>query len=593
MLVCLLGGCGAAALGTSALGTSATAGGTTPGTPSAEVRAPESPLPAFVVHYHGRTLVIPVDPAEPTVAAEGNWIITPESDPPAVVRAWTADPAGVLPDCLCGDAHGACVASLSIAAIPAEGAVPTGLEGCTCAAVGEIACDATPDALAGPMCESPCYRPEGDWAQADPTSIVGDVLYRSGESHEGDPDCGGLNLYYAYSEHQRLVPGAESSDGAVPFVDLVEGTVGATCQPEWGGPGGPGGNACPWNGERWGFPSEAYEDDPNEGAEEDACSLCERSGDATAVFLRAGLLSTQNWGYFGPTIILSDRVTPQRCPTTIDPCGDPARFVPLRDVLERPVDGLDYWVATDGSAALVGERGEVWLPDGTAPVRDAGVDLTLNLALGVHYHADARPMVRAMARVEEEGLSGIEVPPDPSPPIACTTAAECAPGERCSGFCHPPCREDLDCIDLGVCGAFCSATGQCLLMRELGCDAEHACDGGFDCVEETCQRHVAVLDPADAGFVDRRLGRDWGNRCYRHVLAGAFEAAQAACEAGLALAPDDAVRGAILFNLGLAAQGRGWTQRAIEYFTESLAVRENETVRTRLEELRSESEGEY
>lgn len=124
-----------------------------------------------------------------------------------------------------------------------------------------------------------------------------------------------------------------------------------------------------------------------------------------------------------------------------------------------------------------------------------------------------------------------------------------------------------------------------------------ACDGrrhvpGCQCLCELDEPYfVAQLAPEDRGFEDTEGGRGWGNRCYAHLGAGRLQQAQAACEAGLAAAEQDRVRGAILYNLGRIAEARGERREAIERYEDSLDVRPgNAIVEERLRRLRDEED---
>jgi hypothetical protein len=139
----------------------------------------------------------------------------------------------------------------------------------------------------------------------------------------------------------------------------------------------------------------------------------------------------------------------------------------------------------------------------------------------------------------------------------------------------------------GICGVFChEATGRCLRWTDGRCDAAHECAPGEGCdATGTCVEWVGTLAPEDVDFVDRRAGRGWGNRCFTHLGAGSLEAAQAACLRGLEIVEVDSVQAAILYNLGLIAEARGWTDIAVGRYGDSLALRENATVREHLETL--------
>ncbi len=86
------------------------------------------------------------------------------------------------------------------------------------------------------------------------------------------------------------------------------------------------------------------------------------------------------------------------------------------------------------------------------------------------------------------------------------------------------------------------------------------------------------LAPEDRGFVDNRRGRGWGDRCFRHLQAGRYAAARAACRRGLEIADHNAVIGALHFNLGRVAEEEGNIEEARAAYRRSLEARPNHRV---------------
>lgn len=115
--------------------------------------------------------------------------------------------------------------------------------------------------------------------------------------------------------------------------------------------------------------------------------------------------------------------------------------------------------------------------------------------------------------------------------------------------------------------------------------------------EGDCGHVAAAVNGAGAGagvgaedvdhdLVDTHGGRDFGARCTEHLRAGELDAAVRACERGLAIATEDRVRGALLFNLGRCAELRGAQSEARSFYERSLAVRpDNAVTREHLEAL--------
>lgn len=97
------------------------------------------------------------------------------------------------------------------------------------------------------------------------------------------------------------------------------------------------------------------------------------------------------------------------------------------------------------------------------------------------------------------------------------------------------------------------------------------------------------LAPADRKRLERRGGRDWGNRCFAHFKAKRYEAAEAACAQGLAVATDAAIRGAIFHSLGRISEARGDDPAARVYYRTSLALRPDEATEKRFARLLRES----
>jgi hypothetical protein len=90
----------------------------------------------------------------------------------------------------------------------------------------------------------------------------------------------------------------------------------------------------------------------------------------------------------------------------------------------------------------------------------------------------------------------------------------------------------------------------------------------------------------DAALVDKRGGRDFGDRCFVHLQAERWDAAQTACERGLELAKSPSLIGALHYNLGRIAEGRGQLEAARAHYRKSLEVRpDNQPTQARLKAL--------
>ncbi len=95
-----------------------------------------------------------------------------------------------------------------------------------------------------------------------------------------------------------------------------------------------------------------------------------------------------------------------------------------------------------------------------------------------------------------------------------------------------------------------------------------------------------VLPPVDVGFVDKRGGWGWGDRCWNSIHAKKWGWAKAECDEGMKMNPGSPQpRASLLYNEGLVAQGAGNVEEARSYFTQSLALREHPDVRAALDSL--------
>jgi hypothetical protein len=77
-----------------------------------------------------------------------------------------------------------------------------------------------------------------------------------------------------------------------------------------------------------------------------------------------------------------------------------------------------------------------------------------------------------------------------------------------------------------------------------------------------------------------------GNRCFAHFEAKRYEAAEAACAQGLAIATVEEIRGAIFYSLGRIAEARGDGEAALVFYRTSLALRHDEAAEKRFERLK-------
>lgn len=187
-------------------------------------------------------------------------------------------------------------------------------------------------------------------------------------------------------------------------------------------------------------------------------------------------------------------------------------------------DGLDnYWGGAE-RRALVVRDGRVGVVEGErAPVWLADAPNVL----GVRYHADGRPL---HAVLEDRKTAGAADP---------------------------------------------FGAGAVRLPEPLA-----ACAG-----DELAGLPALALAPDDRAL-DDDTGRAWGNRCFAHLKAGRLLEAEAACLRGVAVAREDAVLGALHYNLGRIAEARSHRGLARISYKRSLEHRPgNAAAKTRLEAL--------
>jgi hypothetical protein len=462
----------------------------------------QAPIPGFVVYADGSSDVVALDGT--VTHADGYWILDDRDAASTTIVRWLE---GDVPDAL----HCACDA-------PIEPCLWDGWMRARFDAHGTLV-GQSPTADDRRTCG--CFRTseeeaEAAWSEEDEeeddgcpepespgwVSLAGGVLYALGGVYDND-GCTGVHVADSFGRSRALVPGVHpvvSAPSTACFSTVLDA---------------PGDPRAHLSGASCAADDDADESSSDDDAfEEDPCGPCsEQAGDeATAVFVHHGErmdVGTNVSVFWALTYVDAQPLTAENCPSASDPCGDPSAFPGI-------AESEDWWVATDGSVALVMDGGEawVWLRGGDR----VQVDVSTSDVLGVRFHADVRGLVRAAAS-EVPQLEG-----------------------------EPPACEDDD---------------------EEGEDEEPA------------------LAPEDASFTDTHGGRDWGNRCFEHLRAGALDAAEAACARGLAIASDPSVLGALYYNVGRIAEARGDTAAAIQSYERSLAVRPgNRAVTQRLDALR-------
>ena len=95
-----------------------------------------------------------------------------------------------------------------------------------------------------------------------------------------------------------------------------------------------------------------------------------------------------------------------------------------------------------------------------------------------------------------------------------------------------------------------------------------------------------ALAPEDKGFVDRRGGWGWGDKCWTNIQTGHLGWAKAECDRGMQMNPTSPQpRASLLYNLGLIEQKLGHGDAARRSYQQSLALRPNADVQAALDSL--------
>jgi hypothetical protein len=439
----------------------------------------------FVVYTTEQSVVIPTDGSGPVIG-EGLWILDEQTSPVAydhlLVLSEARARALALPPCACLSLDVSCTH---------EDLQWRHFDPLTGASAQKNRCE----------CIKKPDRP--GWLPPEPGDVDGEVYeHCEGEEDEGIVSLVGGQLFYQGWEWNGACYGGMSVyDATSRSTDLVEspaplddtGMRVIGCDMEIG----PAFVQRPWPFNPGDYGSAKYCDN----VEVETFAL--RRGELYWVgdnILHAG----------GDRTLAKRAVTPASCPSSADPCGDPE---PYRELAKLAKRSREFWIANDGSAALVASktRWELWSAGAATPIEFElpGIDAT-DVVIGVRVHRDVAGL-RALMRMHEK--VGIE--PD----------------------------------------------GRSSPTMELA-----QCPGG------AADENVSA--------------REWGRQCALHLVGERWTAAEETCLAGLAVADDPSVRGALLYNLGRISEGQGAYSQAEKLYSESLVVRpDNATTKRRLEEV--------
>jgi hypothetical protein len=362
-----------------------------PGTP---------PVPGFVIYTAEQTIIVPID-GSPRTIGEGLWVQDDRSSPPALSHTMIMSEARAqtmqLPRCPCLALDGACEEdSLESREFSAQtGAMLDPPGGCRCMRAQEVLGFPPFDDDDGEHYEA-CMGAEEEVL----ASMVGGQLHFLGWEWNGA--ChGGLSLYDAVGWSHFMV------DNAPDLSTKGMRTVGC----EDIGPA--------YAGRPWPIDSSAFMDECGDYFESEAFML--RRGRLYSV--RDDISFAHGWRSY-----LERPARPDSCPSINDPCGDPQPFK-AKAKLDRK--RREYWIATDGSAALTAE-GRAWA---LWPVdADVAIEFELpnahatNEVIGVRVHPDIGPLRALLGKHPTLGTERPERAPTTVQPQECVEASGSSAG---------------------------------------------------------------------------------------------------------------------------------------------------------------------
>ncbi|MDQ3038163.1 MAG: hypothetical protein M3Y87_37570, partial [Myxococcota bacterium] len=340
---------------------------------------------AFVLYTRSETVLVPIDPERPLVRRR----VIAVQDEGAPARVTTVFPSEALP--ACGDpcAEGACTGAVTRPVVIDLASAEAIRSPCSCAATSTSSrCDAPrEEVLPAPAeLDGDDGAPEPCASQyAAPVSLVGGALELIGVAHD---ECGGQNVYDAASDRVLLV----AEEPSLPELDIGHWTCAPDVflgeSPLW--PMDPSRYRCSAIVDRW---------VARDGDAQRCEDACERTIDARVYLLRRGALwridEAIEVNGEGMRRANSAALSATTCPSAADPCGDPSLF-PALEVL---APSADFWVATDGSAALIADGEMVRVLVTRALPRSEALAIPAADILGVRYHADATALAAVLARV--------------------------------------------------------------------------------------------------------------------------------------------------------------------------------------------------
>lgn len=377
-----------------------------------------SPLPAFIVIRRETTEIIAVDPDRGSFERRGMWTMQTTNLGPEIGGLFIAeletdlDAEGidaVMPVCPSAAVTGGCwtrdyADAYGQVAIDPRGTLrmgvaPADFGACECFIVDHLSTDEVLDNDA-PEPTEPCM--DDEIVAPPPVSIVGANLYRL--DLWDNMACSGVHVVDLMVDVIALIPGANP-------IPLPEGSGDAPyCDTEFDEP------TIDWLADY----------DSHCRLEGEGCERCYHDAEIDMFAIRRGNLfyvtgSASAAG--GQCTCASPReLSPDRCPSPLDPCGDPSGF---EGVARAPY----FWIETQGRWALAGDDDGLVLRSKDRVLDDGipgGADV-----LGVHFVEDARPLVTLEWKAPE--TIGLDVPKLDSEDRGFHGAAK-AWGDRC--FAH-------------------------------------------------------------------------------------------------------------------------------------------------------------
>ncbi|MEM6290680.1 MAG: tetratricopeptide repeat protein [Myxococcota bacterium] len=322
----------------------------------------------------------------------------------------------------------------------------------------------------------------GDGLEPGPVSMVGGVAYHLGWYN--GVECGGGNIYALGGYAVELRPDAESEDVAadatfrctegVPDSSSIVSLYLETEDADW----------CDYD---------------DAGPDDSSCSLWNE--DASGLGLVNGKLlrlvgDVNPAGGDEMSCVQAVPLDPDHCPSAYDPCGDPTPF-------PATATAQAWWVATDGSSALLLEDGlaTVHRPEQAGPVREVDVLPPLERIMGVEFHAAVPQAQREFPEEVAVAVPTLDDVPAAAGTFgnACFKVFKAGKLDQAEAYCVAGLRDNAGSGDDAARGAMLYSLGRIEEAR-----------GNSDRARSLYQRSLAVR-PGNEGVQSRLDGLSRGN----------------------------------------------------------------------------------